>query len=148
MSDKREEVILTYANAESQTIEDLIKKAVDHGRKLRVIVVDSAPEFHGRSMVKRLAKHGIKCQYTLISMVNFLISSVTKIFLPSTYILCNGALVAPMGTSMIGCIGQKNHIPVVVVCETYKFEDRVNLDQDNNFEITARDKFAQNYLRK
>ena len=53
-----------------------------------------------------------------------------------------------MGTSMIGCLGQKSHVPVVVVCETYKFEDRVNLDQDNNFEEAALEKFEQNYLRK
>lgn len=81
-------------------------------------------------------------------MANFLINTVTKVILPASYVLCNGALVAPMGTSMIGCLGQKSHIPVVVVCETYKFEDRVNLDQDNNFEEGAVEKFAQNYLRK
>ena len=48
--------------------------------------------------------------------------------MPSTYILCNGALVAPIGSSMIGCLAHKNNIPVVAVCETYKFADRVNLD--------------------
>ena len=64
----------------------------------------------------------------MLSMVNFLINTVTKVLLASTYILCNGALVAPMGTSMLGCIASKNKIPVVAVCETYKFADRVNLD--------------------
>jgi translation initiation factor eIF-2B subunit delta len=67
-------------------------------------------------------------------MINFLIKNVTKILLASSYILCNGALVAPMGTSMIGCLAYKNKIPVVAVCETYKFADRVNLDQINNNE--------------
>ena len=99
-------------------------------------------------MVKRLAKHGIECQYTLISMVSFIINTVTKVFLSSSYILQNGALVAPMGTSIIGCIAQKNQIPVVVVCETYKFEERVNLDQINNNEQGATDEFKENYLRK
>lgn len=80
-------------------------------------------------------------------MVNFFINQVTKVFLPSTYILCNGALVAPIGSSMIGCIAYSHHIPVVAVCETYKFEDRVNLDQINNNEQGSRQKFMQNYLR-
>ena len=57
-----------------------------------------------------------------------MINSVTKVFLASTYILCNGALVAPMGSSMISCMANNNHIPVVSICETYKFADRVNLD--------------------
>lgn len=138
---------MTYGNNESQTIEALLNKAHDRGKQLRVIVVDSAPEYCGRSMVKRLAKHGIQCQYTLISMVSFLIGQVTKVFLPASYVLCNGALVAPMGSSMLGCIATKNKIPVVVVCETYKFEDRVNLDQINNNEQGATDRFVNNYLR-
>mmetsp|Transcript_6188 Transcript_6188/g.10018 ORF Transcript_6188/g.10018 Transcript_6188/m.10018 type:complete len:81 (+) Transcript_6188:1139-1381(+) len=79
-------------------------------------------------------------------MLNFLISTVTKCFLSSTYLLCNGALVSPMGTSLTGCICHKNHIPVVAVCETYKFADRVNLDQINNNEQGSRHKFAGNYL--
>ena len=104
MSEKRPEVILTFGNNESQTVEDLLKKAHDIGRKMRVVVVDAGPEYAGRNMVKRLAKHGIECQYTLISMVSFIINTVTKVFLSSSYILQNGALVAPMGTSMIGCL--------------------------------------------
>jgi len=79
-------------------------------------------------MAKRLAQSGIKVQYTLMTMLNFLITSVTKVFLSSTYILCNGAMVGPIGSSMIACLAHKNHIPVVAVCETYKFADRVNLD--------------------
>jgi len=81
-------------------------------------------------------------------MVQFLIQTVTKVFLASTYVLCNGALVAPMGTSMIGCIAHKHHIPVIVVCETYKFEDRVNLDQINNNEQGSSKRFVDNHLRK
>lgn len=67
-------------------------------------------------------------------MINFIIKTVTKVILASTYVLCNGALIAPMGTAMIGCMASKNHIPVIAICETYKFEDRVNLDQINNNE--------------
>ena len=85
-------------------------------------------------MAKRLSAKGIKCQYTLISNAHFVMNQATKVFLSSTYILCNGALVAPMGSSLIGCIANKCRIPVVAICETYKFDDRVNLDQINNNE--------------
>ena len=112
-----------------------MKKAHDtQSKRFKVIVVDSAPDYFGRGMVKRLANYGIKCQYTLIQMVNFLIQSVTKCFLPASYILCNGSMVGPIGSGMLACIAHKNHVPVVAVCETYKFEDRVNLDQINNNE--------------
>ena len=55
--------------------------------------------------------------------------------LPSNfYFRSDGALVAPIGSSMIACLASKNNVPVVAVCETYKFADRVNLDQINNNE--------------
>ena len=148
LSDKKEEIVLVYGNQESQTIEELLKHAHDAKKKFRVIVIDSSPEYFGRGMVKRLSAHGIKCQYTLISMVNFLMGQVTKVFLPSTYLLCNGALVSPTGTSMISCLAHKNRVPVVAVCETYKFDDRVNLDQITNNEQGSSYKFTENYLLK
>lgn len=147
-NEKREEVIMIYANQESQTVVDLLKKAHDKGIKIRVVVVDSAPEFHGRSMVKRLAKHGIKCQYTLINLATFVINQVSKVILPATYILCNGALVSPMGSSILASLAKQFHIPVVAVCETYKFEDRVNLDQISNNQQGDARKFMFNYLKK
>lgn len=149
ISENIEETILVFGNCESQTIEDLLKKAHDTKLKsFKVIVSDSAPDYSGRGLVKRLTAHGIKCQYTLIQMINFLIQSVTKVFLPSSYILCNGSLVAPTGSGMIACLAHKYHIPVVAVCETYKFADRVNLDQINNNEQGSRHKFIDNFLRK
>lgn len=149
ISENVEETILVFGNYESQTIEDLLKKAHDTKlKRFKVIVSDSAPEYSGRGLVKRLTAYGIKCQYTLIHMINFLISSVTKVFLPTSYVLCNGSLVAPAGSGMIACLAHKNHIPVVAVSETYKFADRVNLDQINNNEQGSREKFINNFLRK
>ena len=142
------EVIMIFGNSESQSVEELVKKASEKRKEIRVIVVDSGPEFYGRNVVKRLSRFGIKCQYTLISMVNFLMNQVTKVFLPASYVLCNGALVAPTGSSMIACVAHKNQIPVIVVCETYKFEDRVNLDQINHNRELVPQKFQDNYLRK
>lgn len=62
MSNKLEEVILVYGCNETQTIENMLKQAHASGtKKFRVIVADSAPDFLGRSMVKRLAAAGIQC---------------------------------------------------------------------------------------
>ena len=58
---KKEEVILVYGNQETQTIEDMLVAAHLAGKKFRVVIVDSAPDFLGRSLVKRLASKGIKC---------------------------------------------------------------------------------------
>ena len=60
-SDKEEEVFLVYGNKESHTLELIFKEACQMKKKFRVIVVDSAPDYLGRSMVKRVASLGIKC---------------------------------------------------------------------------------------
>lgn len=79
-------------------------------------------------------------------MLATIITSVTKVFLATSYILCNGAVVSPTGTAMVACIANKHNIPVVAVCEAYKFTDRVNLDQLNNNVIGSRHAFESNYL--
>ena len=62
ISENIEETILVYGNVESQTIENMLKKAHDsHTKRFKVIVIDSAPDYFGRGMVKRLANYGIKC---------------------------------------------------------------------------------------
>ena len=39
-----------------------------------------------------------------------------------------------MGSSMVACLAHKHNVPVIAVCESYKFTDRVNLDQINKNE--------------
>ncbi len=99
-----------------------------------MIVADGGPDFEGREMVKRLSHYGIKCIYTLLSGVSFLIHKVTKVFIGASSVLSNGAVVSKMGTSMIACMASSHLKPVVVFSETYKFTDKVNLDPINNNE--------------
>jgi translation initiation factor eIF-2B subunit delta len=59
-------------------------------------------------MVKRLSSYGIKCTYTLINGVSFLIHRVTKVFIGASSVLSNGAVVAKLGTSMLTSIATKH----------------------------------------
>lgn len=108
------------------------------------MVADTSPDFEGREMVKRLSNLGIKCIYTMISGVNFLIHKVTKVFIGASSVLSNGAVVAKIGTSIITCMAARHQKPVVVFSETYKFSDKVNLDAINNNEIGDPQKLANN----
>jgi translation initiation factor eIF-2B subunit delta len=75
LSETREEIILVFGNEECQTIENILKRAHDlKTKKFQVIIVDSAPDYKGRNIAKRLSTLGIKCKYTLINMLNFLIN--------------------------------------------------------------------------
>lgn len=120
-------------------------QAKDLNKKFSVVIADTSPEFEGREMAKRLSSYGIKCVYTLISGISFLIHKVTKVFIGASSVLSNGAVVAKIGTSMLTTIAVKHQKPVVVFSETYKFTDKVNLDPINNNEIGDPSKLATNH---
>ena len=100
-----------------------------------VIVVDTCPNFSGRDVAQRLSTHGIHCKYTLIQGISALISQTTKVFLGVSYVLGNGGVVSNIGTSMVAYIASQHKVPVIAFCETYKFTQRVNLDQIKKNEV-------------
>lgn len=126
----------------------IFMEAKDQHKKFNVIVADTSPDYEGREMVKRLSSYGIKCTYTLISGISFLIHKVTKVFIGASSVLSNGAVVAKIGTSMMTSIAAKHQKPVVVFSESYKFSDKVNLDAINNNEIGDPSKIANNKHNK
>jgi len=50
-------------------------------------------------------------------------------------VLSNGAIIAQSGSAMVSCMAKKMQKPVVFFSETYKFSDKMNLDQINRNEI-------------
>lgn len=57
------------------------------------------------------------------------------IFMGATSVLSNGAVISRSGSAMVACIAKKMQKPVVFFSETYKFSDKMNLDQINRNEI-------------
>jgi translation initiation factor eIF-2B subunit delta len=113
----------------------IFTEAYEKGMKFRVIVADAGPEFEGRELVKRLSALGIKVTYILLSGASFIINKVTKVFIGASSVLSNGAVIAKSGNSLLTTLAKRHQKPVVVICETYKFSDRVNLDPININEI-------------
>jgi len=122
----------------------IFMEAKDSNKRFKVVVADTSPDFEGREMVKRLSNYGIKCIYTMLPAISFLIHKVTKVFIGASSVLSNGAVVAKIGTSMMTCIATRHQKPVVVFSETYKFSDKVNLDHINNNEVGDPSKLALN----
>ncbi len=92
-----------------------------------MIAVDSSPDFEAKGMVQRLDHHNVKSQYTLINCVGSLMQRVSKVFFGATSVLSNGAVISKVGTGLISCMAQQVKVPVVFFSETYKFSEKVNL---------------------
>jgi len=75
-----------------------------------------------------------------------MISNTTKVFIDANYVLGNGGVVGTIGTSMLAYMASQYRVPVIAFCETYKFTQRVNLDQIKNNQTFEVKEITQNPL--
>eukprot|EP00111_Clytia_hemisphaerica_P003410 TCONS_00009735-protein len=112
----------------SSLIINILKDAKESGKEFEVVVVDCRPDFPGRETLKRLEDAEIKCSYTLLNNISYIIKEVTTVFLGTHALLANGNVMAKAGTSMVAMVAKSNNVPVLVCCETYKFCERAQSD--------------------
>jgi translation initiation factor eIF-2B subunit delta len=120
------DVIMTFSR--SVSVEELFKKAYESRKSFKVMVVEGRPDRTSRAMIERLSKIGIKCVFTLIQSAIYVIKDVTKVLLGATAFMTNGTLLDRVGTSIVACLANSYHKPVIVCCETYKFSNSVQFD--------------------
>ncbi|KAL9580984.1 MAG: hypothetical protein Q9212_004166 [Teloschistes hypoglaucus] len=120
------DVILTFAK--SSIVERTLAEAYKQGKKFRVIVVDSRPLHEGRNLALALANMGLEVQYALTHTLSHVVRDATKVFLGAHGMMSNGRLYSRVGTAMVAMMAKETDIPVIVLCESVKFTDRVALD--------------------
>lgn len=123
---KSGDVILTYSYDEAVCA--VLTKAASQGKDFRVLVVDSRPYLEGKLLLKELSAAGIRCTYMLITSISYHMKEVTRVLVGAIGVASNGALVNVTGTGMICCVADVFKVPVLVVSESYKFSERVQID--------------------
>lgn len=121
------DVILTYSHSQV-VVNTLLNAHKEQKKKFRVIVVDSPPLFEGKKTAAALAAAGIPTTYILMSALPYVIKGVTTLMVGAHAMVSNGNLHSRVGTSMVAVMAAARSIPVLVLCETIKFSDRVQLD--------------------
>lgn len=120
------DVILTYAS--SSIVEQAILEAHNAGTPFSVIVVDSKPLFEGKQLARKLANAGVKVRYYLITGASHAIKDATKVFLGAHAMMSNGRLYSRVGTASISMLASSHSLPVIVLCQSVKFTEKVALD--------------------
>ncbi|KAI4168409.1 MAG: hypothetical protein LQ343_006418 [Gyalolechia ehrenbergii] len=127
------DVILTFAK--SSIVERTLVEAYGQGTRFRVIVIDSPPLFEGRNLACALANLGLQVQYAPTHTLSHVIQDATKVFLGAHAMMSNGRLYSRIGTAMVAMMANESDIPVIVLCESVKFTDKVALDSISVNEI-------------
>jgi len=120
------DVILVYAR--SSVVEATLLDAKARSTDFSVIVIDSGPLHEGKDLLKVLVQAKIPTTLVSIAAIGSIIQRVTKLFLGTAAVFSNGACYARAGTASIALAAKEKGAPVLVLCESYKFSDRVQLD--------------------
>lgn len=120
------DVILTHAS--SSIVEQTLLQAHKAGIPFSVIVVDSKPLFEGKTLARKLANQGMKVRYYLITGVSHAVKDATKVFLGAHAMMSNGRLYSRVGTALVSMLAHCHSLPVIVLCESVKFTEKVALD--------------------
>lgn len=79
-------------------------------------------------MLERLVRCGVRCSYVLVNAVGYVVSEANKVFLGAYSMLANGSLISCVGTAIVAMMAHNHHVPVLVLCATHKFSQRVQLE--------------------
>jgi translation initiation factor eIF-2B subunit delta len=128
-----EDVIVTFSK--SQVVEKALLEAKERGKNFRVVVVDSRPLEEGRNLLESLCDAGIECSYSSLYALDDLMADATKVFVGAHAMMANGSLYSRAGSSVVSMAASAAGIPVLVLCETIKFSDKINIDGIVNNEL-------------
>ena len=134
------DVIMTYAK--SSIVQRALVRAHEGGKKFRVIIVDSRPLHEGKHLAAALVKIGMDVKYCLINGLSHNIQDVTKVLLGAHAMMSNGRLFSRIGTALVAMEANEADKPVIVLCETIKFTERVALDSIVHNEIAPADELV------
>jgi len=140
------DVILTYAS--SSIVEQTLLQAHQAGTSFSVIVVDSKPLFEGKKLARKLADHGIAVRYYLITGASHAVKDASKVFLGAHAMMSNGRLYSRVGTAVVSMLARSYSIPVIVLCESVKFTEKVALDSIVSNEVAPADEVLSEAERR
>ncbi|KAJ2794287.1 hypothetical protein H4R20_006277 [Coemansia guatemalensis] len=77
--------------------------------------------------------------YASLTALSLLMREASKVFLGAEAFFANGNMLSRAGTAMVALSAHSCHVPVIVTCETYKFNERIQLDAVVNNELGVPD---------
>ena len=87
-------------------------------------------------MVSDLKEANIDVEYCTITGLSYMMQETDIIFLDANSLLANGSVEVLKGAGIVALVGQEDQKPVLVCCETYKFNERSAINAlDNKNEL-------------
>jgi ribose 1,5-bisphosphate isomerase len=113
------DVIYTHCN--SSTVEAILIKAKEEGKKFVVNATETRPLFQGRTTALHLSQKGIKVKLFVDSAAKFAIREASKMLIGCDCIEVDG-IVNKVGSSLMVDVANRYDVPVYVATHSLKFD--------------------------
>jgi translation initiation factor eIF-2B subunit delta len=94
-------------------------------------------------MLAALRASGLGCTYVQLAALGYVMHEVTAVALGAAAVLANGVVLGRAGSAAVALAATQAGRPVLVLCETHKFQDRVQLDSITTNELRDPDELAR-----
>lgn len=79
-------------------------------------------------MAKCLLQLGIKCTLCLMNQIHVYMKEATRVILAAEAAFVNGNVLTRSGGTLLAMEAVNHNVPVVVLCETFRFTDSKPID--------------------
>ncbi len=127
--------IMTHCH--SSTVDEVLLRAADEGKKFRVVVTETRPLYQGRITSKVLAEHGIKVFNIVDSAMRWATSSIKvhSIITGANALSGDGTVLNKTGAKLMALVAKENHIPYYVATNLFKYNPSTVYGEGHKIEM-------------
>lgn len=134
------EVILTHSF--SSAVLEIFKAAKKKGKRFRVILTESAPDYEGLALARELESLGIPFEIITDAQIGIFAGKATLALVGADNVTRDGAVINKAGTYLLALACHDNGVPFYIAAESFKLHPELTSDE---VEIVER-KFKRNHL--
>ena len=120
----------------SSTVVAVLKEASLKYRNIEVTATRSGPGRTGEIIARELGQYGIPITFIDDTAVGLYISTVNEVMVGADRICADGMVVNGIGTYQLALASEKANVPFYVVCDTLKFDPRL---QGNEIDLEEKE---------
>jgi len=121
------DIIMTHSY--SSTVVAVLKDAFTKYKSIEVITTRSGPGRSGEINARQLGSYGIPVTFIDDAAIGLYVSMVNKVIVGADRVCADSRVVNGIGTYQLALAAERSGIPFYVLCETLKFDPRLNSTQ-------------------
>lgn len=121
------EVVITHSF--SSSVLEILKTAKRKGKRFRVILTESSPDYEGIFLARELEEHGIPFEIITDAQIGLFAKRATLALVGADTITRDGALINKAGTYLLALACHENGVPLYGAAEGFKIHPELTSDE-------------------